>query len=645
MTIQELENKVDLLLLIERDNKVIPLGDNKHRVNPCPVCNKKDHFTIFTETNSYSSFNDCCTGGSVYKYLMEVKGMNKSEASKELLSLAGEEGYKKSPITPKPTKAEVIEPIKNYIECIDKLYNKQTEEDKAYFIDRGFTNETIERFKLTVGNTKELGDSYGEVRAIIPYLEGTQAPYYNARSLSNTNSRKYKKPTGKSRIFGYDNLKSDTDYIFIVEGEINAISLEQLGHKTIASGGATNINKLVEAIEENKATNKTYILALDQDEAGKRGNEKLKARFEEKGITYITMELERTGEDINDLLRDDKDYINTITLLAIEKATRERSKTSKPHNTLDYLENTFNSEMNELSKHKYKSTGFKNIDNNSIFLPQLYVIGGLSSLGKTTFIHQMSDQLAGLGEHVLYFSLEMSRLELVSKSLARLTRIEDKDKATNSTDIRLKDIKKENIETLGKAINRYKEYAERISIIEGNFDTDVFTIRAYIEKYIKDNKVKPVVVIDYLQILKSVEGQADKQKIDTTVTELKRISRDFNISVIVVSSLNRSNYLTPIDFESFNGSGGIEYTADVVWGLQLQCIHEDIFNKATNVKEKRERINQCKGADIRKVEIVALKNRSGKSSYSCYFDYDCRHDLFIESNTDQVFHKQERKRL
>ncbi len=49
--------------------------------------------------------------------------------------------------------------------------------------------------------------------------------------------------------------------------------------------------------------------------------------------------------------------------------------------------------------------------------PGLYVLGAISSLGKTTFCGQMADQLAFVGEHVLYFSLEQTRLELVTKGL------------------------------------------------------------------------------------------------------------------------------------------------------------------------------------------------------------------------------------
>ncbi|MEC4630707.1 DnaB-like helicase C-terminal domain-containing protein, partial [Bacillus safensis] len=49
----------------------------------------------------------------------------------------------------------------------------------------------------------------------------------------------------------------------------------------------------------------------------------------------------------------------------------------------------------------------------------LYVLGAISSLGKTTFVQEVVDKVAEQGEHVLFFSLEMGRKELVAKSLVR----------------------------------------------------------------------------------------------------------------------------------------------------------------------------------------------------------------------------------
>ena len=63
--------KQDIKLLDYIPGKKINLGGEKVRVNPCPVCSKKDHFTIYTGKNTYSSFNNCCNGGSIIDYLME----------------------------------------------------------------------------------------------------------------------------------------------------------------------------------------------------------------------------------------------------------------------------------------------------------------------------------------------------------------------------------------------------------------------------------------------------------------------------------------------------------------------------------------------------------------------------------------------
>ena len=58
-----------------------------------------------------------------------------------------------------------------------------------------------------------------------------------------------------------------------------------------------------------------------------------------------------------------------------------------------------------------------------------------------------------------------------------------------------------------------------------------------------------------------------KDTVDLHVRRLKELQIAHQLTLIVVSSLNRQNYMTAIDYESFKESGGIEYTADVIWGL------------------------------------------------------------------------------
>ena len=274
-----------------------------------------------------------------------------------------------------------------------------------------------------------------------------------------------------------------------------------------------------------------------------------------------------------------------------------------------------------------KKTGFENLDKKcSGLYPGLYLIGAITSLGKTTFIHQMGDQLAAAGEHVLFFSLEQNRLEMVTKSLSRITGRHNKNTAVSAINIRGGKLTKEVL----AAAEEYNTIADRVSIVECNFNKNIDFISGYTKTYMKENQgVKPVVIIDYLQIIPPTDPrQGDKEKVDYIVRELKRLQSDNDLVVFVISSVNRANYLTPIDLESLKESGGIEFTADVVWGLQLMALNEDLFDKDKAVKQKRQRIKAAKVENPRKIELVCLKNRYGVSSYSCGFNYFPQFDLF-----------------
>lgn len=291
-----------------------------------------------------------------------------------------------------------------------------------------------------------------------------------------------------------------------------------------------------------------------------------------------------------------------------------------------YLEEKFTADIERFKTFKGRKTGFYNLDAESGGLyPGLYAIGAISSLGKTTFTHQIGDQLAEQGDHVLFFSLEQNRLEMVTKSLSRRSARIDRKNAVSAIDIRSGNIS----DAVGLAMEAYSETAKLMNVIECNFDTTIDSIVTYTKRYMKQNNVKPIVIVDYLQIIPATNPhQSDKEKVDTIVRGLKKLQSENDLVVFVISSLNRANYLAPVDFESFKESGSIEYTADVVWGLQLQALNSDIFNGDKKIKEKREKIKIAKKAIPRKLELVCLKNRYGISSYTCGFTYDPRYDLF-----------------
>jgi replicative DNA helicase len=263
------------------------------------------------------------------------------------------------------------------------------------------------------------------------------------------------------------------------------------------------------------------------------------------------------------------------------------------------------------------STGFEELDDalNGGLYTGLYIIGAISSLGKTTLTLQIADNLSQQGGDVLFFSLEQSRFELMSKSISRETYLYciangiNKQYAKSSIGIsdgrRYKNYDKTDTIVIEGAFSKYKGYSEHLFIYEGIGNISVDEIRETVKKHISftGNK-RPIVFIDYLQILAAAEGYeraSDKQIVDHNVTALKQLSRDFDIPVFSVSSLNRENYVSEINMSAFKESGAIEYGSDVLIGLQLKGTGEKDFN-----------LNDAKSKDPREVEFRVLKARNGK---------------------------------
>lgn len=323
----------------------------------------------------------------------------------------------------------------------------------------------------------------------------------------------------------------------------------------------------------------------------------------------------------------------------------------KPHSMSQYIDNLLTADIERMKAAGSRKTGFPVLDklSNGLYAG-LYVIAATSSLGKTTLALQVADNLAAAGHEVLFFSLEQSRLELITKSFSRLLKQENNESVSSLT---LRTGADSN--SLQAAAKLYKsKIGDKMNIIEGNFGCNIDYISAYVREYISKNGTSPIIFVDYLQILQpsaEVKASTTRESIDQTVTALKRLSRDYGLTVFIISSVNRSNYMQPIDFESLKESGGIEYTADVIWGLQLQCLNEELFNEPNKIKNKRERIREAKSANPRQIELVCLKNRFGVANFTCKFEYmpDC--DLFTQETEgfnkcyNSSFDKKPTKRL
>ncbi|MBR0185608.1 MAG: hypothetical protein IJQ24_06225 [Synergistaceae bacterium] len=219
----------------------------------------------------------------------------------------------------------------------------------------------------------------------------------------------------------------------------------------------------------------------------------------------------------------------------------------------EYLGSRFTTDMDRYSKYRDRKTGYSNLDEKMSLYPGLYVLGAVSSLGKTTFVGQLADQLSEAGDRVLYFALEQSEFELVSKGISRQTARQDMETAVSAMQIR----NGYSTESVKEAIEAYRGIACNEAIIECGFDTTIETITGTVQEYISRTGNRPVVIVDYLQIIRPLDSrQTTKDVVDGHVRAFKKLQVENDLVVILISSLNRQNYLTPVDFESSRRAEG-----------------------------------------------------------------------------------------
>jgi replicative DNA helicase len=505
-----------------------------------------------------------------------------------------------------------------------------------YLLTRGISYETAARFRIGYDADYRKDTNYRDTGGnpwkaiIIPTGEGS----YTARNTDPNASKDNRiRKQGRSSVYQADLLKRATKPIFVVEGELDALSIYEVGGDAVGLGSTANASQFLGRVEKDPP-NQPLILSLDNDEAGQKCTEELVAGLRRLNLNYSIANASGKYNDPSEALQENREAFKRVVediykmtqqnvLDEYKKTVEEYRRTESASSYLDLFLNGIKDSVNTPSI----PTGFKVFDEKlgGGLHEGLYVIGAVASLGKTTFVTQIADVIADHRNDVLIFSLEMARKELIAKSISRNTFILDAKAAKTVWGITqaarysdYSDIDKANIKT---AISEYRRLAQNIYIVEGMGDIGVEQVRKTVKRHIDLTGNKPVVIIDYLQILAPYNVRStDKQNIDKAVLELKRISRDFKLPVIAISSLNRASYFNAeksdegIGMAAFKESGAIEYSCDVLIGLQCQ-------NKDDNP---------------RKVELVILKNRNGELALkdrAVKYDYYPAFNYFDETGT------------
>ena len=618
----------------------------------CPLCgsgtgrNKTGAFTITPDGHSWKCFA-CDRGGDTLDLIGYVEDISdyktKIARAGELFNLDIESPaeYQNQDKTAQNTDTHnsIHTPTGgNYLE----FYKQANDNIQAtnYPEKRGLSKAILDRFKIGyVENWKHPNapeNVTGSPRLIIPVTQTSYLARDTRDNIPDYQKQYAKTKVGGSDIFNGGAFIDDLDKpIFIVEGEIDALSIMEVGGVAVGLGSTSNAKKLAGMVRD-KQLERPLILALDNDSRGRKTQAELEGLLQAQKTPYtIAVLTEGAVKDPNEMLVKNKEAFTARVEDAIKNARDDKEKYLET-STDNYIQDFLNGIADSVNTPSI-STGFPMLDEvlDGGLYEGLYIVGAISSLGKTTLVTQIADQVASKGHDVLIFSLEMARSEVMAKSISRHTIMEvlqtggDTKNAKTVRGVtagkRYEKYSNTEKEPTKNAVQPYSGYAKHIYITEGVGDLGVQQIRETVEKHTRYTGNTPLVIVDYLQILAPANERAtDKQNTDKAVMELKRISRDFKTPVIGISSFNRDNYNNAVSMQAFKESGAIEYSSDILIGLQLKGAGGKDFDP-TEAKKK----------DPREIELVILKNRNGQTGAKVPFEFYPMFNYFVENDNPQ----------
>ncbi|MEO5949338.1 MAG: replicative DNA helicase [Candidatus Saccharimonas sp.] len=206
-------------------------------------------------------------------------------------------------------------------------------------------------------------------------------------------------------------------------------------------------------------------------------------------------------------------------------------------------------------------TGYRDLDNMTAGLQRsdLIILAARPAMGKTTLVTNLAYNVATIAKlPVLFFSLEMSKEQLIDRMLADASGVD-------SWNIRTGNLSDDDFSKISEAMG---EMAEAPIFIDDTPGLSVLEMRTKARRAAHDQPLG-LIVVDYLQLMQASASYAGNrvQEVSEISRGLKLIARELNVPLIALSQLSRSveSRTPPIpQLSDLRESGSIEQDADIV---------------------------------------------------------------------------------
>ncbi len=235
-------------------------------------------------------------------------------------------------------------------------------------------------------------------------------------------------------------------------------------------------------------------------------------------------------------------------------------------------------------------TGWRDLDNMTAGLQRsdLIILAARPAMGKTTLVTNLAYNIATVAKQpVLFFSLEMSKEQLVDRMLADASGVD-------AWNIRTGNLSDDDFSKLSEAMG---EMAEAPIFIDDTPGVSVLEMRTKARRAAHEQPLG-LIIVDYLQLMQgSGNSNGNRvQEVSEISRGLKLIARELNVPVIGLSQLSRSvESRSPQipQLSDLRESGSIEQDADIVMFIYREAYY--------NPETERENIT----------DLIIAKHRNG----------------------------------
>lgn len=272
-------------------------------------------------------------------------------------------------------------------------------------------------------------------------------------------------------------------------------------------------------------------------------------------------------------------------------------------------------------------TGFPRTDKLTRGLRDLVILAGAPGVGKSTWALQAALNVSARGEPVLYYSLEMPRLEMQRRALLAC-----------AGEVGTWDVLRKDDHSRRRAAEAVKQSARALYLVDQSTRVGLNEIRAHVETMKERHDRAPLVVVDHARLVNMGETYRSVDELgrqEDLLAELMALSQRTGATVLLVHELNKAG-MDGLTLQGIKGTVSAVYDAATVMGL---------IDPDGDAKENLNNLTEYTGEDAaptgpKRLRLVVRKNRYGPANLWIPYTFDGAASRFTEDRlTKETFRK------